>query len=65
MASMPIYDKNIKKSSAADPITEGLETGLTAWGILVTSKTTNDDPGLTLTFFVPRSNMRECYMYRT
>ena len=53
MATMPIYGKNLKnlfRNQKADD----LETWYAASGARVCS---NDDPGLTLTYFTARSNL--------
>ena len=42
MTAMPIYGKNLKKSSSPEPV-----------GIVCI----NDDPGVTLTYFTERSNL--------
>ena len=50
---MPIYGKNLKKSSL-EPKAYDLETWDVALGAQVLP---NDDPGLTLTCFTARSNL--------
>ena len=51
VAAMPIYGKNLKKSSSPEPIDR--------WPGYY-QEYTNDDLGLTLTFFTARSNMGKC-----
>ena len=58
MAAMPIYGKNLKKSSSQEPIDPW------PWNLVcsimyesTTKIIQNFDPGLTLTPFTPRSNL--------
>ena len=54
MAAMPIYDKNIKKSSFPEPIDQW------PWNLVLPEyyqSCSNYDAGLTLTHFAPRSNL--------
>ena len=58
MAATPIYGKNALKiffSGTKGPITLGL--GMPHWGLGPNKVCSNDDLGLTLTFFTPRSNL--------
>ena len=58
MATMPIYGKNLKKSSSPEPIDP--RPGNFVCSIVYASTTKvvkNYYPGLTLTHFRPRSNM--------
>ena len=57
MASMPIYGKNLKKSSFPEPKGNDLETWYAASGARVLPSCSNDDPGLILTYFTARSNL--------
>ena len=50
MAAMPIYGKNLKKLLLQNQKSYDLETWHVASGYI------NDDPGLTLTYFMARSN---------
>ena len=52
MAATPIYGKNPKKSSSAEPA--GRFPLNLVCSIIVCS---NDDPGVTLTYFTARSNL--------
>ena len=55
MAAMPIYGKNPSKiSRTSRPISTKL--GMYHWGRLPIIVCSNDDPWLTLTYFMPRSN---------
>ena len=57
MAAMPIYGKNHSKifSGASGPICKKL--GVTHQGLLSIIVCSNDDPGVTLTYFMARSNL--------
>ena len=59
MAAMPIYGKNLKKSSfSRTNMTNDLETWYVASCMGVLPKIVKIiDPGLTLTHFTPRSNL--------
>ena len=57
MATMPIYGKNLKKYSSQEPQADCLETYYVVSGILVLQDYINDDPWLTLTYFMSRSNL--------
>ena len=48
MAAMPIYGKNLKKSSLEPKV---------QWVLVYYQVCSNDDPGLTLTYFTARSNL--------
>ena len=54
MAAMPIYGKNIKKSSSGIKRLMTFKLGMQHRVLEVCS---NDDPGLTLTYFTARSNL--------
>ena len=54
MAPMPIYGKNLKKSSFPEP--KG-QLGMQHRGIKLFKVCINDDPSLILTYFMARSNM--------
>ena len=56
MATMPIYGKNPSKifSRTSGPIS--MKHGMYHWGLLSIIICSNDDPGLTLTYFTARSN---------
>ena len=57
MAAMPIYGKNLKKiffSGTKRPMT--LKLGMQHWVLEYYQIYSNDDPGLTLTYFTARSN---------
>ena len=56
MATMPIYDKNLKKSSSGTK-TDDLESWYVASVLEYYQVCSNDDPGLTLTYFTARSNL--------
>ena len=54
MAAMPIYSKNLKKSSSQEP------KGQWPWVLVCSSGTqvcSNVDPGLTLTYFTTSSDL--------
>ena len=54
MAAMPIYGKNLKKSSSPEPeVLYDLET----WHVASRTQALQSDPGLTLTYFMARSNL--------
>ena len=57
MAAMPIYGKNHKIffSGTKEPMT--LKLGMQHWVLECYQICSNDDPGLTLTFFTARSNL--------
>ena len=58
MAAMPIYGKNLKKiffSGTKGPMT--LNLGMQHWVHKYYQVCSNDDPGLTLTYFMARSNL--------
>ena len=58
MAAMPIYGKNPLKicfSRTKGPVALGL--GMQHWGLACNKVCSNDDLGLTLTFFMARSNL--------
>ena len=58
MAAMPIYGKNMKNSSSLEP------KGWWPWKFVCSIKCyqicSNDDTGLTLTYFTTRSNLVPC-----
>ena len=53
MATMPMYGKNLKKSSFSDC----LKTWFVAFGELFFKDYINNDPGLNLTYFMARPNL--------
>ena len=58
MAAMPIYGKNLKKiffSGTKEPMT--LKVGMQHLMLEYYQVCSNDDPGLTLTYFTARSNL--------
>ena len=57
MAAMPIYDKNLKKifSGIKRPVT--LKFGLPHWVLEYCQVYSNDESGLTLTYFMARSKL--------
>ena len=60
MAAMPIYGKNLKKSSSPEPVgrfPRNLVCSIGDWGLLPIIVCINDDPGVTLTYFTARSNL--------
>ena len=58
MAAMPIYGKNPKQNLLQNPKVDDLETWYAALGARVLSQDcSNDDPGLTLTYFTAMSNL--------
>ena len=57
MAAMPIYGKNFKNLLLRNQKADELETWYTALGAQVLPSCSNDDPGLTLTYFTARSNL--------
>ena len=52
MAAMPIYGKNLKKSSSLEPEADMQHRVLENYQVC-----SNDDPGLTSTYFTARSNL--------
>ena len=57
MAAMPIYDKNIKKIIfSATKRLMTMQVGMQHWVLEYYKVSSNDDPGLTLTYFTIRSN---------
>ena len=57
MAAMPIYGKNLKNLFLRNQKVCVLETWYIASGAQVLPICSNDDPGLTLTYFTGRSNL--------
>ena len=58
MAAMPIYGKNLKKSSSLEPKKPmTLKLGMQHQVHEYYQVGSNDDPGLTLTYFTARSNL--------
>ena len=58
MAAMPIYGKNLKKNLLHwNQKADDLESWHVASGARVGPSCSNDDPGLTLTYFTARSNL--------
>ena len=56
MAAMPIYDKNLKESSFPEQKRSmTLKLGMPLWVLKHYQVCSNDDPGLTLTYFTARS----------
>ena len=58
MAAIPIYGKNLKKiffSGTKRPMT--LKLGMQHWVLKYYQVYSNDDPGLTLTYFTARSDL--------
>ena len=58
MAAMPIYGKNPSKiffSVTCGPVSTKL--GMQHWRLLPIIVCSNDDPGVTLTYFTARSNL--------
>ena len=58
LAAMPIYDKNLKKiifSGTKRPMT--MKIGMQHWVLEYYQVRSNDVPGMTLTCFMPRSNL--------
>ena len=53
---MPMYGKNLKKSSSLEPGPMILKLGMQHPGLEVYKVYINDDTGLTLTYFTARSN---------
>ena len=51
MATMPIYGKKLNKSSSLEL------KGPWPWNLVYYQVYSNDDPGLTLTYFTTRSNL--------
>ena len=65
MAAMPIYGKNPSKiffSRTGRPISTKL--GMYYWGLLPIIVCINDDPGVTWTYFMARSNLELRLFYR-
>ena len=61
VAAMPIYGKKHKKiffSRGRSPMI--LKRGMSHWGLKLYTVYINDDPGLTLTYFIARSNWVPC-----
>ena len=54
-AAMPIYGKKIFSSGTELPMT--LKLGMQHWVLKYYQVCTNDEPGLTLTYFTARSNL--------
>ena len=64
MAAMPIYDKNLKKlffSETKRPMT--LKLSMQHWVLEYYQVYSNDDTGLTLTYFTARSNLSLMLLY--
>ena len=57
MATMPIYGKNLKKSSSPEAIDQWHWNLVCGIVYASTTKVTNYDPGLTLTYSMSRSNL--------
>ena len=59
MAVMPIYGKNLKKSSSPEPkgFLMTLKLGKPHRVLVYYQVCSNDDPGLTLTYFTARLNL--------
>ena len=57
MAAMPIYGKNLKKSTSPEAIDRWPWKLVCSIFYASTTKVTNYDPGLTLTYFTSRSNL--------
>ena len=59
MAAMPIYGKNLKISSSPEPKADDLQfsLGMQHRVLEYYQVYSNDDPGLTLTYFMARSNL--------
>ena len=58
MAAMPIYGKNLSRiffTVTCGPISTKL--GMQQWGLLPIIVCSNDDPGVTLSYFTARSNL--------
>ena len=62
MAAMPIYGKNLKKSSPPEPI-DRLPWNLVFSIVYAFATYSKYDPGLTLTYFTPRSNFVTGFLY--
>ena len=59
MAAIPIYDENLQKTkffSGAKWLMT-LKVGMQHWVLKYYQVFSNDDPGLTLTYFIARSNL--------
>ena len=64
MAAIPIYGKNNKKiffSRTKMPMT--FKLGMQHWVVKYYQVCSNDDPGLTLTYFTARSNLDLMLLY--
>ena len=62
--AMPIYGKNLKKiifSGTKRPMT--LKIGMQHWVLKYYQVNSNDVPGMTLTYFMPRSNLVPYALY--
>ena len=57
MAAMPIYSKNLKSSSPETKMLMTLKLGMHHRMLEFFQVCTNDDTGLTLTYFTARSNL--------
>ena len=57
MAAMPIYGKNPSKIFSGTGWADFHEIWYVALGLLPIIVFTNDDPGVTLTYFMTRSNL--------
>ena len=57
MAAMPIYGKNLKKSSPKQKRPMTLKLGMQHRVLEYYQVCSNDDPGLTMTYFMARSNL--------
>ena len=57
MAAMPIYGKNLKKSFSGTKRPMTLKLGMQHWVLEYYQVCSNDDPELTLTYFMARSNL--------
>ena len=57
MATMPIYGKNMKNSSLEPKGLMTLKVCMQHWVLEFYQICSNDDPGLTLTYFTARSNL--------
>ena len=57
VAAMPIYGKNFKKSSNPEPIEMTLKFDMWHFVHEYYQDCSNYYPGLTLTYFTPRSNL--------
>ena len=57
MVDIPIYGKNLKKSFSGTERLLTLKVGMQHWALEYFQICSNDDPGLTLTYFTARSNL--------